>query len=101
MEITLLGIHSSYGIRLWKYGIISQRTTTIALPWLTLLPEDTSRSRCRWHLDKVLDPHSIFLFALNRSFFFVWLGIKHISIYIKKFVVPVLLYSEYVFIKLN
>ena len=30
--------------QVWKSGIISPRTTTIALPWLTLFPEDASRS---------------------------------------------------------
>ena len=45
MEITLLGIHSNYGIRLWKFGIILLRTTTIDLPWLTLFSEDASRSQ--------------------------------------------------------
>ena len=41
---THLGTHSSNGIRLWKSGIISLRTTTIALPWSTLFTKYASRS---------------------------------------------------------
>ena len=38
------GTHSSYGIRLCKSGMISLRTTTLALRLSTLRPEDARRS---------------------------------------------------------
>ena len=93
MVITLLGIHNSYGIRLWKSGIISPRTTTTALPWLTLFREDASRSKMPVVCGQGIISTYYFLFALNHLFFFVLLG--------KSRWMRVLLYGEYVFIKLN
>ena len=45
MEIIHLGTHCSYGIKLWKSGMISLRTTTIAVPSSTLCIEDARRSQ--------------------------------------------------------
>ena len=77
MEITHLGTHTSYGIRLWKFGIILLRTTTIDLPWLTLFSEDASRSQMLVACGQGIRSTSYyFVFALNHLFFFVLLGRK-------------------------
>ena len=75
MEITHMGTLSSYGVRLWKSGMISLRTTS-KLPYLGRLysPKMPGGHRFRWHVDKVLDPRVIIsLFALNCMLFFVLL----------------------------
>ena len=80
MEITLLGTYSSYGIRLCKSGIISLRTTTIALPWSTLFPEDASRSQMPVACGQGIKSTYYFLFVLNCLFCCVLLGRKLISL---------------------
>ena len=86
MKITHLATHSSYGIKLWKSGMIALRTTTIALLWSTLALKMPGGHSHRWHVDKVLGPHVLIFFVCFKLLVSLWfVGRKFISLYIQNY----------------
>ena len=60
MEITLLGIHSNYGIRFLEMWDNLAQDHDYCLTLVDYSPKMPVGHRCRWHADKALDPHIIF-----------------------------------------